>query len=393
MTESEHNDIDISSSIADLSQQNISSEEKIRKLLNLNFSASDVPKIKEFINEWTTQAIECNDELYNIAILNDQIKGFGTSDVIDKRHNELIEALMSRMEGVFKMYENVDLNSQVNQIGGQVEEYNPPVAAVTLPNAASMQYTDPMHGLVAADVKEPQIAVSATSFNPGEVYADSSAVMGASAQAAAPVMPVAEATTGDQDHPVLMAPTINPATAQSLIDIGQRAHKAVDELHAYINGDQAVKEVIDGKYGALNAAMEAPAEEAAVNELSPEQEAAVFGDTTAEETKEVEEVPVGEPFTVPEVSNLHEVEVAEEQDGKEVEVPTDGAHDEPIEATDDDDLDEAIRHIREHHDQMEEIEIRILRNEKKLAEYEGMVADIRQGLDADKEELERLRKS
>jgi hypothetical protein len=263
-----------------------------------------------------------------------------------------------------------------------------------------------MHGLVAADVKEPQIAVSSTNFNPGEVYADPSAVMGASAQAAAPVMPVAEATptlqdlmgmekepvmvsreaaapvmpvaeatTGDRDHPALMAPTINLAKAQALIDIGERAHKAVDELHAYINGDQTV------------------AEEAAVNELSPEQEAAVFGDTTAEETKEVEEVPVGETFTVPEVSNLHEVEVAEEQDGKEVEVPTDGAHEEPTEATDDDDLDEAIRHIREHHDQMEEIEIRILRNEKKLAEYEGMVADIRQGLDADKEELERLRKS
>ena len=360
MTESEHNDIDISSSIADLSQENISSEEKIRKLLNLNFSASDVPKIKEFINEWTTQAIECNDELYNIAILNDQIKGFGTSDVIDKRHNELVEALMSRMEGVFKMYENVDLNSQVNQIGGQVEEYNPPVAAVALPNAASMQYTDPMHGLVAADVKEPQIAVSSTNFNPGEVYADPSAVMGASAQAAAPVMPVAEAMP----------------TLQDLMGM---------EKEPVIVSREAAAPVMS--------VAEAPAEEAAVNELSPEQEAAVFGDTTAEETKEVEEVPVGETFTVPEVSNLHEVEVAEEQDGQEVEVPTDGAHDEPTEATDDDDLDEAIRHIREHHDQMEEIEIRILRNEKKLAEYEAMAADIRQGLDADKEELERLRKS
>ena len=384
MTESEHNDIDISSSIADLSQENISSEEKIRKLLNLNFSASDVPKIKEFINEWTTQAIECNDELYNIAILNDQIKGFGTSDVIDKRHNELVEALMSRMEGVFKMYENVDLNSQVNQIGGQVEEYNPPVAAVALPNAASMQYTDPMHGLVAADVKEPQIAVSSTNFNPGEVYADPSAVMGASAQAAAPVMPVAEAMPTLQD---LMGMGKEP------VIVSREAAAPVMPVAEATTGDQAVKEVIDVKDGALNAAKEAPAEEAAVNELSPEQEAAVFGDTTAEETKEVEEVPAGETFTVPEVSNLHEVEVAEEQDGQEVEVPTDGAHDEPTEATDDDDLDEAIRHIREHHDQMEEIEIRILRNEKKLAEYEAMAADIRQGLDADKEELERLRKS
>ena len=360
---------DINQAIEEIKQYNQSSKEKVRALINLPFDFNDVPSINNYINEETTQAVECIDELNNIAILNEQILEFDETlkSKFEERHNELVEALMNRLEGVFKMYNNENLNQNVQPtypaVGQpvdvqtpQVEEFNPvtPVESYAAPAVEAVPQT---YGVAPETFAEPTVQE-----------------------------PVAEVPA--MEIPAVELPTMEaPAVPEQVAEVPEVEAPVVSEPVAEIPAmDMPVVELpAVGAPVAEFTAVDAPVEELPQAEegfVGPELTDELFSD----EAKALAGIIVPTVEELPESADLNDKveapEVPAEEEKEEVE-------EKPVA---EDEEDEEIRRIREHHREMEEVEVRMWKNKKTLEEKRLEIADLEQGLAADEEELERLRR-
>ena len=320
---------DINQAIEEIKQYNQSSKEKIRALINLPFDFNDVPSINNFINEETIQAVECIDELNNIAILNEQILEFDETlkSKFEERHNELVEALMNRLEGVFKMYNNENLNQNVQPtypaVGQpvevqtpQVEEFNPvtPVESYAAPAVEAVPQT---YGVAPETFAEPTVQE-----------------------------PVAEVPA--MEMPAVELPTMEAPVAE------------------FTAVDAPVEELPQAEEGFVGPEL--------TDELFSDEAKALAGIIVPTVEELPESADLNDEVEAPEVPAEEEKEEVEEK---------------PV---DEDEEDEEIRRIREHHREMEEVEVRMWKNKKTLEEKRLEIANLEQGLAADEEELERLRR-
>ena len=125
---------DIKVAISEIGNENKSSKEKVQELIELPFKVEDVLDVVNFVNQETSEEVDVRDELYNLAILNEQLVGFDDmfKSKLEERHKVLVEALMNRMEGVFKMYDenvnvpkNPEMERPVEVQTPQLSEFNP----------------------------------------------------------------------------------------------------------------------------------------------------------------------------------------------------------------------------------------------------------------------------
>ena len=98
----------IKQNIDDIDSMNLSSLDKVKRVLELAFSIDDVPYVIEYVNKMTDNKVDCNDDIYQIANLNEQIKLFADDLKPESQnsHDAIVANLMARMEGVFNMIED-----------------------------------------------------------------------------------------------------------------------------------------------------------------------------------------------------------------------------------------------------------------------------------------------
>ena len=195
---------DIKVAISEIGNENKSSKEKVQELIELPFKVEDVLDVVNFVNQETSEEVDVRDELYNLAILNEQLVGFDDmfKSKLEERHKVLVEALMNRMEGVFKMYdvneiENVQpviptVDQPVEVQTPQLEVINPEVPVAEVPAS------EPVATLDAPEMFTPM--ANPSTFTEPPVYGE------VPTMDVAPVAPVVENTLEGLTAPVEAQP-------------------------------------------------------------------------------------------------------------------------------------------------------------------------------------------
>ena len=380
---------DISLAIASINQSNQSSKEKVRALINLPFDFNDVPLINNYINGETTQAVECIDELNNIAILNEQILEFNETlnetlkSKFEERHKELVEALMNRLEGVFKMYNNEDLNQSVQQTypeveqpvdvqTPQVEEFSPmtPVESYAAPDqtveaygpesfaepAAQEQTFDPsmdMSSMAGQDLVQPMgMDLTAEPALEGQAVdmATEPTFSGLNDVVAIPEPALAEETT-EVAAPMGMDLTVEPTINGEPVNLG------VDPTFNGLNDVVSISEPVQ-------------AEETAEPELNSE----LFN-------KEAESLrgiisPVDD--VLPESADLN----------GEVEEPT--SSEEKVEEYSEEEMNKKVKEIEERYDRLKNLELSVLNNENRLVALHREVSSVEDEISNARKEIDEI---
>ena len=347
---------DIKVAIDAISKENKSSKEKVRELIELPFSVEDVLDVVNFVNQETSEEVDVRDELYNLAILNEQLNGFDEmfKSKLEERHNDLVEALMNRMEGVFKMYDenvnvpkNPEMERPVEVQTPQLSEFNPEASVeqvATLDNPEVVVPTvDPMAFAAPTGYGEvPEMVATEASIIPETSEVESYAA------------PVEEVTVNEEEKEQEPAQTVETSEDDFM--------KLLNSLPAdfYQEPEEAqpvAEEVAD-----------APAEEVA--------ETPVETYTESEETTEVnpfDAVSYTEPEQTVEESVQEEAPVAEE---------------EPVEAEAEED--EEVRKIINLYDRLKSLKINVHNNQKKLAKLQQQAAEVESQIAKDNEEINSL---
>ena len=133
-------DIDAVINTIELEEKSV--PEKVYEILNLPFSVEDVLKVENFVIKETNSNVDIRDDLYKLAILNEQLNGFDDmfKSKLEERHNEkvneIVEALNIRMEGVNNMYdENLENVTTVDPTVEQPVEVQTPQLDEVIPEA------------------------------------------------------------------------------------------------------------------------------------------------------------------------------------------------------------------------------------------------------------------
>ncbi len=341
---------DIKVAISEIGNENKSSKEKVQELIELPFKVEDVLDVVNFVNQETSEEVDVRDELYNLAILNEQLVGFDDmfKSKLEERHKVLVEALMNRMEGVFKMYDenvnvpkNPEMERPVEVQTPQLSEFNPeasvePVATLDNPEVV-VPTVDPMAFAAPTGYGEvPEMVATEASVIPETSEVESYA---------APVEEVT-AQTGETPEDEFMK-LLNSLPA----DFYQEPEEA----------QPVAEEVAD-----------APAEEVAEDTV----ETYTDPEAVQEETTEVnpfDAVSYAEPEQSVEEAVQEETSVAEEK---------------PVEVEDEED--EEVRNIINLYDRLKELKINVHNNQKHLAKLQQEAAQIEQRIADDNAEINRL---
>ncbi len=341
---------DIKVAISEIGNENKSSKEKVQELIELPFKVEDVLDVVNFVNQETSEEVDVRDELYNLAILNEQLVGFDDmfKSKLEERHKVLVEALMNRMEGVFKMYDenvnvpkNPEMERPVEVQTPQLSEFNPeasvePVATLDNPEVV-VPTVDPMAFAAPTGYGEvPEMVATEASVIPETSEVESYA---------APVEEVT-AQTGETPEDEFMK-LLNSLPA----DFYQEAEEA-----------QPVAEEV----------AEAPAEEVVEAPVETYTEPEATTEEVTEEVNPFEAVSYDEPEAQPEAVQ-EETSVAEEK---------------PVEVEDEED--EEVRNIINLYDRLKELKINVHNNQKHLAKLQQEAAQIEQRIADDNAEINRL---
>ena len=205
---------DIDAVINTMEGEEKSVPEKVYEILNLPFSVEDVLKVENFVIKETNSNVDIRDDLYKLAILNEQLNGFDDmfKSKLEERHNEkvneIVEALNVRMEGVNNMYdENLENVQAVSPTVEQPVETPTPQLNVINPEAPvetmEVGVAQPIATFEAAPVVDPTQYAAPTTY--GEIPAMEPAF---SPDLTVPTMeaPVMEAPV--MEAPVEVAPVV-----------------------------------------------------------------------------------------------------------------------------------------------------------------------------------------
>ena len=356
---------DIKVAINAISNENKSSKEKVKELIELPFSVEDVLDVVNFVNQETNEEVDVRDELYNLAILNEQLVSFDDmfKSKLEERHKELVEALMNRMEGVFKMYdvneiENVQpviptVDQPVEVQTPQLEVINPEVPVAEVP------VSEPVATLDAPEMFTPM--ANPSTFTEPPVYGEVSTME---------VPPVVENTLEGLTAPVEAQPQSEVPSFQDFINSQEfGTQEPVQEVNSDVPSFQDFINNTD--FSDINASLLPPEDNTPVEEPVEEQQFDDFvKEMPVEQVSETYEEPVSEPVAeeVPE-------ETAEE------------TYEEPVS----EDMDAKVREISERYDNLKRLEIRVYKNTKELDELEAKRAQIQKEIDDDQEEINSLK--
>ena len=372
---------DIKAAIDAISNENKTSKEKVRELIELPFSVEDVVDVVNFVNQETSEEVDVRDELYNLAILNEQLNGFDEmfKSKLEERHNDLVEALMNRMEGVFKMY---DVNENENVLGVDPTLEQP------------------------VDVQTPQL----DELNPENLAEPMEVVAGepiASVDAPEMVAPTVDPTLFAEPNaygevPEMEVPTIEPVMPEASVEVAP----AVPSFEEFINANEfevpaEEKPVAEVEVPTapsfeefINAnEFEMPAEEP-VAEEAPVEENAVpsfadfinnMPDVQYEEPTAYGEIP---PMEIPETPVM-EVPAVEAYEEPVMEAPVEVAPvvEPTVEVTDEDD---EVKKISERFEKLKVLNIKVYNDQKQLTELENKIEELKTEISNNQEEIKKL---
>lgn len=360
---------DIKVAIDAISNENKSSKEKVKELIELPFSVEDVLDVVNFVNQETSEEVDVRDELYNLAILNEQLVSFDDmfKSKLEERHKELVEALMNRMEGVFKMYDenvkvpmNPEMEQPVEVQTPQLSEFNPE-APVVEPMEVGV-----VKPIATVETQEVAPAVDASAYIEPSVYGEMPQEV---------ATPVAEAVN-EYAAPVEAAPVYDSVAVAS-------EYAAPTDEVSPVQEEQAQDDYND--FMALLNSLPADFYQ------EPEKE--------VEDAKE-EEAPV-EAYAEPEA----QVEETTEEDYSEptnvIKLPVAEASEEVAPVAEVEEEDEEVREIIDRYDRLKVLNINVHNNKKRLAQlreeaarveqqYREETARVEQEIESANEEIQRL---
>ena len=382
---------DIKVAIDAISKENKSSKEKVRELIELPFSVEDVLDVVNFVNQETSEEVDVRDELYNLAILNEQLNGFDEmfKSKLEERHNDLVEALMNRMEGVFKMYDENENVQVVNPTTEQpVEVQAPQLEGMTPENFADpmmVNASEPIATLDAPEIVAP--TVDPTAFAEPTAYGGMPPM-----EAPEMVMPVMEPAAPQEVAPMEVPvetyaePTVEvPEVAEPVMETPVEepvVENTVPSFEDFINSNN----------------FEMPAEPVSVEEPVAENTVPSFEDFINSNNFEMPVDTYVEP-----VAEATEVEpaVPVEEPVAEVELPSVEAYEEPVMETPSEetpvneelvetDEDEEVREIINRYDRLKELEIKVHNDQKQLKELETRADELRTEISNNQEQIKTL---
>ena len=353
---------DIKVAISEIGNENKSSKEKVQELIELPFKVEDVLDVVNFVNQETSEEVDVRDELYNLAILNEQLVGFDDmfKSKLEERHKVLVEALMNRMEGVFKMYDenvnvpkNPEMERPVEVQTPQLSEFNPEASVeqvATLDNPEVVVPTvDPMAFAAPTGYGEvPEMVATEASIIPETSEVESYAA------------PVEEVTVNEEEKEQEPAQTVETSEDDFM--------KLLNSLPADFYQEPEEAQPV------AEEAADAPAEEVAETPV----ETYTQPEAVQEETTEVnpfDAVSYTEPEQTVEESVQEEAPVAEE---------------EPVEAEAEAEEDEEVRKIINLYDRLKSLKINVHNNQKKLAKLQQQAAEVESQIAKDNEEINSL---
>ena len=349
---------DIKVAIDAISKENKSSKEKVRELIELPFSVEDVLDVVNFVNQETSEEVDVRDELYNLAILNEQLNGFDEmfKSKLEERHNDLVEALMNRMEGVFKMYdENVNENvptvdptveQPVEVQTPQLDEFNPENLAEPMEVVAA----EPIATLDAPEMVAP--TVDPTQFAEPTAYGE---------------VPVMEAPVVEPVMPEVVTPAVEETVNE---------YAPVEESPVVENEVPSFADFIN------NNTFEAPAEEPVVEAPVVENEVPSFNDFI----NNMPEVSYEEP----EMTAVEETPVEEPVEETYTEVSEFTPAEEPVAEVEETQEDDEVQKISERFDRLKELNIKVYNDQKQLAELESQIEELKTEISNNQEEIKTL---
>ena len=385
-------DIDAVINTIELEEKSV--PEKVYEILNLPFSVEDVLKVENFVIKETNSNVDIRDDLYKLAILNEQLNGFDDmfKSKLEERHNEkvneIVEALNVRMEGVNNMYDENLENVQpvIPAVEQPVVTPTPQLTAInpeTPIETVEVGVAQPITPVAETPVVDPTQFAAPTSYGeiPAMEPAFSPDLTVPTVAAPAPEMyqapviepvmaPVAEVPV--MEAPVAVAPVAETPVMEAPVEVAPVAETPV---------------------------MEAPVE------VAPVAEAPVID--TPIEVAPVVAVPTEEYDDTAFVDflNSHDFDLPEddiapaEEDSDFINfinnLPADAyvepeKKEEVVDANKDDEEDEEVREIINHFDRLKELKIKIHKNEARLAELNREVELVEKDLNNDQEEYKRL---
>ena len=359
---------DIKVAINAISNENKSSKEKVKELIELPFSVEDVLDVVNFVNQETNEEVDVRDELYNLAILNEQLVSFDDmfKSKLEERHKELVEALMNRMEGVFKMYDenvNVPMNPEMEQPVDvqtpQLSEFNPEAPVEPMEVVAG----EPIATIEAPEMVAPTVdpAAYAEPAVYGEVPAMENPEVASIAEQTMPeVAPVEEYAAPVEEAPQFEPVEVAPAYTEPAMEEAP-ATEEPQEYNDFIR---------------------------LLNSLPAEMYQEPVKETTVEESTEYAPVEAyAEPVVEPEVPAVEETKeeaapVVEEA-YVEPEMPTEAApEEEPV--------DEEVQQIIDRYDRLKELNIKVYNDQKELKELEAKAEELKTEISNNQEEIRTL---
>ena len=437
-------DIDTVINTIELEEKSV--PEKVYEILNLPFSVEDVLKVENFVIKETNSNVDIRDDLYKLAILNEQLNGFDDmfKSKLEERHNEkvneIVEALNVRMEGVRNMYDENLVNVQpvIPAVEQPVVTPTPQLTAInpeTPIETVEVGVAQPFAPVAEAPVVDPTQFAAPTSY--GEIPAMEPAfspdltvptvetpvvenvAVPAPEMYQAPVIeepvmvaPVAE--TPVMEVPTPVAPVVETPVMEVPAPVAPVAETPVMEVPAPVTPvvETPVMEVPAPVTPVVEApVMEVPAPVAPVVEtpvMETPIEVAPVVETPAEEYEDTAFVDFlnSHDFDLPEdniapeeenndfinfINNLPaDAYVEPEKKEEVVEEVNDEAAEEPVVTEKNDEEDEEVREIINHFDRLKELKIKIHKNEVRLAELNREVELVEKNLNNDQEEYKRL---
>ena len=349
---------DIKVAISEIGNENKSSKEKVQELIELPFKVEDVLDVVNFVNQETSEEVDVRDELYNLAILNEQLVGFDDmfKSKLEERHKVLVEALMNRMEGVFKMYDenvnvpkNPEMERPVEVQTPQLSEFNP---EASVEQVATLDNPE-----VVVPTVDPMAFAAPTGYGEvPEMVATEASVIPETSEVESYAAPVEEVTVNEEEKEQEPAQTVETSEDDFM--------KLLNSLPADFYQEPEEAQPV------AEEAADAPAEEVAETPVETYTEP----EAVQEETTEVnpfDAVSYAEPEQTVEEAVQEEAPVAEE---------------EPVEAEED----EEVRKIINLYDRLKSLKINVHNNQKKLAKLQQQAAEVESQIAKDNEEINSL---
>ena len=351
---------DIKVAISEIGNENKSSKEKVQELIELPFKVEDVLDVVNFVNQETSEEVDVRDELYNLAILNEQLVGFDDmfKSKLEERHKVLVEALMNRMEGVFKMYDenvnvpkNPEMERPVEVQTPQLSEFNP---EASVEQVATLDNPE-----VVVPTVDPMAFAAPTGYGEvPEMVATEASVIPETSEVESYAAPVEEVTVNEEEKEQEPAQTVETSEDDFM--------KLLNSLPADFYQEPEEAQPV------AEEAADAPAEEVAEAPVETYTEP----EAVQEETTEVN------PFDA--VSYTEPEQSVEETVQEETAV----AEEEPVEAEAEED--EEVRKIINLYDRLKSLKINVHNNQKKLAKLQQQAAEVESQIAKDNEEINSL---